>query len=152
MNTMTRLNWSVNTATTGESRWASELRAMLRSLNYPPCNVTAALAWIEHRGKIDGCPIVDVEDWPSVNAIVRRADDQADAHETADSHRPRRFEPTPEDQAWWAAESAHMASIRDARYHGPRAATSRAPAKRGFGLIPLYIAEAIARTREGHND
>jgi hypothetical protein len=144
MTTLNQTRRSVKPATTTATHWVNELQAMLRHLNYPPCNVSAALSWVAHRGRIDGCPAVDVEDWPACNAIVH----QADVPPT-DSHRACRYEPTAQDAAWWAAESAWRKSRRVDAYHDRRAATSRALDSYCLGIIPGHVAEEIARTRRG---
>src|SRR4051812_24811387 len=57
--------------------WEREVRAMLRSLGYPPCNVNVAVCWVVGHGQLDTCPVVDREDWGPVNAIVARMTDEA---------------------------------------------------------------------------
>ena len=49
-----------------------EIRKLLLSLNYPRCNVSAALSYVEARGTIEGCPVIDREDDAAVNALVAR--------------------------------------------------------------------------------
>jgi hypothetical protein len=173
MSTLSRDRQPVKPASDDPSpphRWETELRAMLRSLEYPACNVTAAVSWVEHRGQIDGCPVIDVEDWTACNAIVRRADDQVVI--PADNHRAPSFfvrgpdgrlgmvgyraprgattlEPSTKDRAWWAAESARLASVRVDAYHDSRATSSCATGKRCLGLMPHDVAEEIAHTRRG---
>ena len=82
-------------------QWERELRACLRSLAYPSCNVEAAVAWVVSRGKIDACPVVDREDYDVLNAIVRKPVCPA-------ADKPVRFEPSSEDRAWAAAEFEHQ--------------------------------------------
>jgi hypothetical protein len=47
----------------GAPVWASALRKMLTSLRYNVSARDAARAWIESRGTIKACPVIDRGDW-----------------------------------------------------------------------------------------
>jgi hypothetical protein len=99
--------------------WERDVRRCLFGLRYPACNITAAVAWIVSRGKVDLCPVVDREDWSTVNALVGRKPLPAPAVEKALGVKllpkpapvvnlskplptPAPFEPSPSDRLWWA--------------------------------------------------
>ena len=48
------------------------IRRLLSSLSYPPCNVSAALAWVSERGSALGIPaeVIDPDDLAAVHALV----------------------------------------------------------------------------------
>jgi len=135
-----------------------EVGSMLRSLNYPPCNVTDAVAWVGSRGRADGCPVVDAEDVAAVNAVVARHRADAAADEATGGDIPcdpalwpawtdfHHFEPSPEDRTAWAAESERLESERADRAADARAAESAAVDALTAGLIPRDLADDIART------
>jgi hypothetical protein len=93
--------------------WAHEVISYLESLGYDAiCNREAAVAWIQHRGRIDACPVVEREDWPAVNAIVCRArPTPVEPEPTSDLP----FEPSSADRLWWAVNSNRPASTPTVR-------------------------------------
>src|SRR4051794_23097940 len=52
-----------------EPAWVSAVRCYLKA--YTATDVSAAIAWIESRRMIDGCPVVSPADWPAVNALLK---------------------------------------------------------------------------------
>lgn len=136
--------------------WEIEVRTFLRSRGYDaPCNVDAAISWIVTTGSIDRCPVVDRQDRPTINAIVRRHEVAA-ADVVEDEPQvplPRRFEPALEDRAWWAdfTDRRELARLRDARYDRQHA-EARTVARHSLGLIPpAAAAELMSRSLIGHS-
>ena len=105
--------------------WVVDVRSALRSEAYTPVAIGAALAWVESRGKIDGCPVIEVQDWPIVNdilvnrGVIKTAAAPAKsalvgptADDLAALDRRRHFEPDPVDVAWLNAENAPINGFR----------------------------------------
>ena len=106
--------------------WVVDVTSALRSEAYTPVAIGAALAWVESRGKIDGCPVIEVQDWPIVNdilvsrGVIKTAAAPAKlaalgptADELAALDRRRRcFEPDPVDVAWLNAMNAPINGFR----------------------------------------
>lgn len=79
------------------------VRELMEEMGYTPANVRAALGWIQHRGSIDGCPIVDREDWPLIDvaALGPRPGAMVLTPSPATA-----YNPTLEETAWAAAAFA----------------------------------------------
>lgn len=74
---------------------------VMEELNYPAVNILAALSWIEHRGCVDGCPVVHPEDWFVVNCAALDPGPSALAWTTTPEP-PMAFHPSSEDSVWAA--------------------------------------------------
>jgi hypothetical protein len=149
--------------------WMTAVTEALISLGYDTAAGRAeAVAWFGAHGTLRGCPQVEQDDVPAIDAVfglfhpespaadATRARLEADAEMQAggdvegpaeswptwtDAHR---YEPTPEDRIWWARQ-------QDARERGRgfdrRAAESRTleSLERGL-LIPADVAEGLMAT------
>jgi hypothetical protein len=92
--------------------WASSVQKMLKSLRYSFSAQDAARAWIESRGTIKACPLIDRGDWDAVDnlvAMMRRplprkapATKPAPVPTVPADHRPSiaPFSPDPADRTW----------------------------------------------------
>ena len=53
--------------------WANQLRRALIGQGYRGESLGAARSWIESRGTIKGCPVIDKGDWPWIDDLVERS-------------------------------------------------------------------------------
>lgn len=141
------------------SLFNAEMKTLLRSLGYHATSAAAIVSWLEHRGRVDACPVVDPDDVETINAaaaaslqrgLEAEADRQALGHvETPAEEWPawtdaHTWEPSEADRSW-AAE--HLAAGRPAA----PAEAARAQAAAFARMVPAAIAEAVmARSLVGH--
>ena len=88
--------------------WRSEVRACMRSLGYPPCNVAEALKALKAGGRVVAVEgVIDAEDVEAINATYEHhcpsaAQVAAEIAQDMPAHCGfDAYEPTAEERAWW---------------------------------------------------
>lgn len=139
-----RVSFSAGVEPAGSS-WRSEVLSLFRALGYDSAVARAeAFTFIEAHRTATGCPLVDEDDQPVVNAILARHGVTPTAPEPELPPAPRRGEPSEEDRSWWAAET-ERAAWRNA--HADRnAAIPWTCTPHELGMIPPDAAAEIMST------
>lgn len=99
------------------NRFTAEFRRCAVALGYDRKATDAALLWVEERGVIDGCPVIEREDWEALGLLIRRheaAEADAQPYGTFEGHPStwptwcdfHVYEPTDADRLFVASEGA----------------------------------------------